>query len=79
MSRQYNDWYFSLSDEEREKYDTKCEEAAMKADDFAEQEKKIRKLEAENKALRAQIDDKNETMNLIIDALVDRIKRNSRK
>lgn len=79
MSRQYNDWHFSLSDEEREKVDEKCEEAVMKADNFAEQEKKIRKLEAENKALRAQIDDKNETMNLIIDALVDRIKRNSRK
>ena len=49
MSRQYNDWYFSLSDEEREEVDAENERAALIADNMYELEVKIKKLEAENK------------------------------
>lgn len=49
MSRQYNNWYFSLSDEEREEVDAENERAALIADNFYELEVKIKELEAENK------------------------------
>jgi len=53
MSRQYNDWYFSLSGEEREKVDTENEITSNIADNFNELESKIKKLEAENKETRS--------------------------